>query len=83
MTGPVHTVDEQLLAEMVQRESTSVFNERLIASALVSPMVIAFVVWLQVTAAGALQALEWGAMIAGVELLILFFWPRFSQSLAG
>ncbi len=83
MTGPVHTVDEQLLAEMVQRESTSVFNERLIASALVSPMVIAFVVWLQVTAAGALQALEWGAMIAGVELLILFFGRGFRKALQG
>ena len=83
MTGSVHTVDEQLVAEMVQFERASVFNERLIASAFVSPLGIGFVAWLQTTAAGALQALEWGVMIACVELLIIFFGRGFRKAALG
>ena len=83
MTGSIHVVDEQLVAEMVQFERTSVFNERLIASACVSPLGISFVAWLQTTAVGAVQALEWGFMIVCLELLIIFFGHGFRKAALG
>ncbi len=83
MTGSVHTVDEQLVAEMVQRARKKVFNERLVASAIVSPLGIGFVAWLQTAAVGALQALEWGVMIVCVELLIICFGHGFRKAALG
>ena len=64
-------VDERLVAETVDFERASVFNERLVASAWVSPLGIAFVAWLQIEAVGALRALAWSLLIVCVELLII------------
>jgi diguanylate cyclase (GGDEF)-like protein len=78
------TVDEHLVAEAVDFERASVFNERLVASAYVSPLGIGFVTWLQMEAVGAPRALTWSLLIVCVELLIIGFGRRFRTAvLAG
>jgi diguanylate cyclase (GGDEF)-like protein len=80
VTGLDHALDEQLVAQTVQFERASVFNERLLASAYVSPLGIGFAAWLQMQATGAQRALAWSLLIVSVELLIIGFGRGFRKA---
>jgi diguanylate cyclase (GGDEF)-like protein len=66
-----YSVDERLVSEKVQLELASVFNDRLVASAYVSPLAIAFVGWLQTEAAGAARATAWVLLIVSAQLVVI------------
>jgi diguanylate cyclase (GGDEF)-like protein len=70
-----HSVDT--LETSVHAEIASVFNERLVASALISPLGIGFVAWLQMEAVGLRNAVLWSLLIVPVELLIIGFGRAF------
>jgi diguanylate cyclase (GGDEF)-like protein len=80
MTGMDHAVDDQLLAGKVQFELARVFNDRMVASAYVSPLGIGFIAWLQIEAVGLLPTLVWSALIVSVELLIIGFGKAFRKA---
>jgi diguanylate cyclase (GGDEF)-like protein len=71
MDQSTNVIDERALAETVFLDRVRVFNDRLVASVFVSPLGIAFVVWLQAVAVGLKQAMVWGALIVACEILIL------------
>jgi len=71
MDQSTNAIDERALAETVFLDRARVFNDRLVASVFVSPLGIAFVIWLQVVAAGPKQGMLWGALIVTCEILIL------------
>ena len=71
MTNAVEVVDERQVTQAVRLERASVFNERLVASAFVSPLGIGFVAWLQVQAVGIRQALLWVVLIVSLELTVI------------
>jgi diguanylate cyclase (GGDEF)-like protein len=71
MDQSTNTIDERALAETVFIDRARVFNDRLVASAFVSPLGIAFVIWLQTLAVGFKQAMVWGVLIVTCELMIL------------
>ena len=63
--------DDEHIAHNVWVERARVFNDRLVAGALLSPLGIVLATWLQSLAVGWRQALVWAALMCSAEVLVI------------
>ena len=75
-------LDENRIARMVFIERAKVFNERMVAAALTSPIGTILVAWIQGSVAGWGRAVIWLCLINLVELLLIGIGYRFRRALS-